>query len=409
MNRGGLSLLMVGDELLDGRTLDTNSHWLLERAARRAWRVDRVEVVGDTHETIVAALTRTAANSRCVIVTGGLGPTEDDLTREALAAWMGEPLQEDPETLAWIEGLFHQRGREMSPSNRRQAQRPASAEVLRNPVGTAPGLLAEHAGSTVVLLPGVPAELHALFDQAVRDRLAPLLDGGARARRRLRTSQVAESKLADRVLTALGSERPAEMAWCVTRFGVDVILRDDESARLAHAAELLREELGARIFTEEDLTLAEVALASLRQRGWTVAVAESCTGGLLGAEITDVPGSSEVFVGGTIAYANAVKIGGLGVPADLIDAHGAVSEQVARAMAEGARRVHGSDLGVATTGIAGPGGGTEDKPVGTVWIAWCSPRGSFARQLRFGGDRGLIRRWTVAACLDALRIEALEG
>jgi nicotinamide-nucleotide amidase len=404
MKADDLAVLVVGDELLDARAVDTNSHWITQRAAAHRWRVDRIEVVGDDVDAIASSLHRLTGVVGAVIVSGGLGPTPDDLTREALAKVAGEPLTEDPALVAHLSALFASRGRAMSPSNLRQAMRCASSEVIDNPVGTAPGLWHVVDGTAVVLLPGVPAELQTMWERSVEPRLAARLMADAPRQIRLRTTQIAESVLADRVREALGTTfRDLDLAWCVAPFGVDLIVRHTREDEGRAIADRLRAALGEHVFTEGLADLPEVTIAALRTRGDTVAVAESCTGGLVGAALTAVPGSSDVFVGGVLAYANAVKEASLGIDPALLAREGAVSEPVARAMAVHVRHSMLSTWGVSTTGIAGPSGGTPEKPVGTVWIALAGPECTVARRLRLGGDRSLVRRWTVAAALDALR------
>lgn len=404
MKSDDLALLMVGDELLDGRTPETNSHWLVARVTARRWRVDRIEVVGDDVDAIAASLHRLTGVVGAVIVSGGLGPTPDDRTRDGLAKVAGEPLEEDPRVLAHLGELFEQRGRNMSPSNRQQALRCASSEVIDNPVGTAPGLWHEVSGTAVVLLPGVPAELHTMWERSVEPRLATRLLARAPRQIRLRTTQIAESVLADRVRETLGAATEGlDLAWCVAAHGVDLVVRHPQEAQARAVADRMRVALGDHVFAEGLVDLPAVTIDALRARGETVAVAESCTGGLVGAALTSVTGSSDVFLGGVLAYANEVKQNQLGVPRELLAEHGAVSEPVARAMAEQVRAALQSTWGVSTTGVAGPGGGTADKPVGMVWIALAGPEGTWARRLRLGGDRALIRRWSVAAALDALR------
>lgn len=403
MRRDGVALLMVGDELLDGRTRETNSHWLIDELTARNWTVTGVEVVTDDVHAIAGALHRLTGGVGAVIVTGGLGPTPDDLTREALALLANEELEEDPVLVAQIAALLDSRGRAMSPSNRRQAVRPASSIPLRNAVGTAPGLWHEIDGTAVILLPGVPAELHWMFDHEVRARLAAHLVASDRRMLRLRTTGVAESRLADLVHEALGADVHDGLAWCVAAHGVDVIVRDDDPARLERVGQALRTAFGEHLFGEGDADLPTVVVRELAARDETVAVAESCTGGLVGAALTSVPGSSRVFAGGVIAYANEVKQQQLAVDIALLAEHGAVSDAVARAMATGVRTALGSTYGISTTGIAGPDGGTDDKPVGTVWIGFADADGAVARTRRYGGDRSLVRRWTVAAALDSIR------
>lgn len=400
---GGLVLLMVGDELLDGRTRDTNSAWLIDRARAEGWRVDAVEVLGDDVQRLAAALLRHGETARAIVVTGGLGPTEDDLSREALAAALGVGLVLDEAVLSALRRRFEQRGRRMAPSNRRQAFRPTTSEVIENPVGTAVGLRDRVREATVLLLPGVPAELEAMFDDHVRPLLDPLLAGGALPARRLRTTQVAESVLATMVEEVLEDRADFALAYCVSTWGVDLLLRNPDPERLEQRVALLRGALGDRVYAEGDLSLPAAVVQECARTGRTLAVAESCTGGLVGAALTSVPGSSEAFLGGVVAYADAAKSSQLGVDPDLLRTYGAVSEEVARAMARGARERFGARLAVSTTGIAGPGGGTADKPVGTVCVGLATTEGEVSGTLRLGGDRELVRRWSVAAALDALR------
>jgi nicotinamide-nucleotide amidase len=400
---GGLVLLMVGDELLDGRSQDTNSTWIIQRASAEGWRVDAVEVVPDEVEVIARALERHARTAAAIIVSGGLGPTDDDLSREALARALGVELQLDAQVLAHIESLFARRGRVMPPSNRRQAFRTPGARVLANPVGSAVGLQDACGQAVVVLLPGVPAELRAIFEESVLGHLAPLLAGSALPTRRLRTTQVAESTLVSLVEAALPDRQEFDLAYCVGRWGVDLLLRNQDRQRLDERTAALREALGDRVYAEGGVDLPSVVVGRYATDKRTIAVAESCTGGLVGAALTSVPGSSVAFRGGIVAYADEVKVAELGVDSVTIERNGAVSEEVALAMAQGARVRLGADWGVSTTGIAGPGGGTEEKPVGTVCLGLSGPEVEAAGTIRLGGDRELVRRWSVAAALDALR------
>ena len=403
MKRDGVALLMVGDELLDGRTPDTNSHWLVERLTARRWRVHGIEVVTDDVDAIAGALHRWTGAVGAVIVSGGLGPTPDDLTRDALARLAGESMVEDEAMLAHIQSMLERRGRAMSPSNRRQALRPESAIALRNDVGTAPGLWQEVAGTAVVLVPGVPAELRWLMERAVEPRLAAHLVASDRRTVRLRTTGIAESRLADRVQDALTGAPAADLAWCVARFGVDLIVRHDDAGVVDDVARRLRDELGDLVFGEGSVQLNEVVVQQLGARNQTIALAESCTGGLVAGALTDVAGSSKVLLGGVVAYHDTVKTSLLDVDPALLAEHGAVSEPVVRTMAENVRRRLGATWGLSVSGIAGPGGGTEEKPVGTVWLGLAQAGGTEARRMVLGGDRRIVRRWTVAAALDALR------
>lgn len=401
-------ILSVGDELLEGLVRDTNSGWLVDRLTERGWEIARVEVVGDAVLAIEDALRRGLATAPVVIVGGGLGPTSDDRTRDALAALCGEELIFDPRILASIEARFARRGRPMPESNRRQAHRPSTSTVLANPVGTAPGLWQEVDGGVVVLLPGVPSELRRLFHDEVEQRLRSVLPPNPVLHARLRTSGVGESNVAQRVDEALSAAglRDGEgfdLAFYVAAFGVDVVVRARRSEVFERVRSAIREALGARLFGEGEEDLPAVVLEGLRHRGETVAVAESCTGGLVGAALTAVPGSSDAFRGGVLAYADELKRGLLAVEPSTLERHGAVSEEVAMAMAEGVRARAGSQWGLSTTGIAGPGGGSADKPVGTVWIGVAGPDGCRSEHLRLGGTREMVRRWTVARVLDRLR------
>jgi len=403
VNRGFV-LLMVGDELLDGRSRDTNSDWILDRAATAGWRIDAIEVLHDDIEHIATAIVRHAGRAAAILVSGGLGPTSDDLTREGLARALDAELVFDEEILEHIEALFTARGRVMSPSNRRQAFRTPASRVIANPVGSAVGLLEELDGTAIALLPGVPAELKAMFDATVHGQFAPLLADGAPFARRVRTTQIAESTLVDLVHAKVSGADALDFAWCVSAWGVDLLVRGEDRERLDATARGLREAIGEYAFGEGETTLPAAVIATRAAAGETIAVAESCTGGLVGAALTSVPGSSEVFVGGIIAYSNEAKEEALAVPRELLVAHGAVSEEVALAMALGVRDRLGADWGVSTTGIAGPGGGTEEKSVGTVCVGLAGPDGvKAAVTIRLGGDRDLVRRWSVAAALDALR------
>ncbi len=401
---GGLILLMIGDELLDGRSRDTNSDWIIARTREQGWRVDRIDVVGDDVGLIAEAIGRHARDAAAIIVSGGLGPTVDDITREGLAAALGVELEFDPEILSHIESLFERRGRRMPSSNRRQAMRTPRSRVIPNPVGSAVGLYDTCEGTPIALLPGVPAELKSMFDASVCEEFAPLLAGTAPLARRLRTSQIAESALVELVDAASSDLGELDLAYCVSTWGVDLLVRGRDRALLDQQTGALLEALGTFVFGEGDLSLPAAVIERLRQETRTVAVAESCTGGLLGGALSSVPGSSAVFKGGVIAYDNEVKEQALGVDPDLLRTHGAVSEEVACAMAAGVRQRLDVDWGVSTTGIAGPDGGTAEKPVGTVCVGLAGPGTEVrARTIRLGGDRDLIRRWTVAAALDALR------
>jgi nicotinamide-nucleotide amidase len=418
-------LLTVGTELLLGYTVDTNAARAGRLLADAGIRVARRATVGDDAQAIQDAVGAALDRTGTVIVTGGLGPTADDLTRESIAALFGRHLVRDTAILAGLEERFRRLGRGPMPeSNARQADVPEGALVLANQWGTAPGLwLDGERGRLAVLLPGVPAEMLGLLEAEVIPRLlraqrptdAPA-HGSAEAEptvirsRTLRTTGISESALADRVGAPARLIGPGvTLAWLPSPEGTDLRLTAwglpaaAADAALARAADAVRPLLGAHCYGEGDADLAALVLAELERRQVRLAVAESCTGGLIGARLTAVPGSSRVFVGGVVAYANDVKLDLLGVSADVLGAHGAVSEEVAREMAAGASRVLAAEAAVAATGIAGPDGGTPEKPVGTVWIAalWRGKVRAF--HYVFPGEREVVRRRAAQAALDALR------
>lgn len=398
-------LVSIGDELLNGRTVNTNAAWLADALAREGARVSRVLTVGDHPADIVDALAWARANAEVVVCSGGLGPTDDDRTRDAVAAAFEAPLRESPETLSWLRARFENRGRPMPASNRRQAMFPEGARVLANPIGSAPGFaLGGGDGATVFALPGVPAELRRLS----ADHLLPWMRAewgaslAARPHAVLRTTGVSESDLADR-LEAIDELAGVSLAYLPSTHGVDVHVRGDDDAGLARAVGLVEAEVGRAIYARGDVDLVEVVVAALRERDWSLALAESCTGGVLAQRITDFAGASKYFLGGLVTYSNESKTALAGVEADLIARDGAVSAAVARALAAGARGRFGADAALAITGIAGPDGGSADKPVGTVFVAVRTPDADEVRELRLTGDRAAIRERSAQAALDLLR------
>ncbi len=418
---GGAELLCVGTELLLGGITNTNARWLAEQLAALGVPHFRQEVVGDNRERLIAAVRAAAGRCRLLISTGGLGPTPDDLTTEAIAAAFGARLTERPEVWADIEAKLALRGRSPSPSLRRQALLPVGAQVLPNPTGTAPGLIwtpdpaaldfPVQPGFTLMTFPGVPSEMRAMWTATAAPWLrASGLAAGVFASRTLRFWGVAESTLAEQVADLLALENPTVAPYAgagevTLRITARAGSTAAAAALLAPVEAELRQRAGASCYGADGDSLAAVVLQRLRERGETLAVAESCTGGGIGAALAAVPGASDVFQGGVIAYANGVKQELLGVPAGLLAAHGAVSDPVALAMAEGARRATGATWSIAVTGIAGPGGGSAEKPVGLVHIAVAGPTGSSSEGVRFGGSRGRawIQTLTAGEALDRLR------
>jgi len=366
--------------------------------------------VADRPEAIRAAVAESLERTGFVITTGGLGPTRDDMTKPLVAAIFGRPLRLDAAVLRSLEERFRRLGRPMPAMNRTQAEVPEGATVLPNPRGTAPGLWVEDGtGRVVVMLPGVPSEMRGLLAEEVLPRIAQRSLGTVVRSRTVRTAGVAESALAERVGAIEEDIAPLTLAYLPSTDGVDLRvtawgLREEEAdRRLSAVATQLRARAGADAYGEDGTDLAAVVLDQLRARGARLVVAESCTGGLLGGRITAVPGASDVFIGGIVAYDNVVKSGTLDVSPELLERHGAVSEQVVSAMAQGVQRQFAVDAALAITGIAGPSGGTAEKPVGTVWMA--ARLGKEARALKriVPGDRGEIRARAAQGALDLLR------
>jgi len=414
------AIVTVGDELLYGETVDTNSAWLGKALTGLGLPVAKRWAVGDVASDIREAVDAALATADLVIVTGGLGPTRDDLTRDAVADLLRAPLREDPELLAALERRFQARGYDRMPaSNRSQALVPEGATVLPNAHGTAPGLLLERRERAVVLLPGVPRELRGLFtdhmEAWVRRRFGERLL--AIEHRVLHTTGIPESRLSELVEAVLPpSLGPVSLAFLPDPLGVDLrltvrgVLPQEAAAHLDRLEAILAPVVAPWRFEAKGGDLAEAVVSALRSRGETLAVAESCTGGLVAHRITTIAGVSDVFVGGVVAYANAVKQGLLDVPEVVIDAHGAVSAEVAAAMAHGVARMCDATWGVGVTGVAGPTGGTDEKPVGTVWYAVAGGGRVVTRFARLpAGDRAAIQARAAQGALHLLHERLVAG
>jgi len=403
-------VLSIGNEVLSGRTLDTNFQFLARLLEESGARVVGHQAVPDDAAAIAAALRLAFTRADLVVCTGGLGPTPDDLTVASIAAALDRALVRDEAVLESIRERWGAMLRGPMPArNDRQADLPAGAVAWTNPVGSAPGVHLEHEGHHVVLLPGVPEEMK----QLALANLAPLVraaSGRTVEYTVIRTVGIAESILEERLGDLSGSLGGAAVAYLPGLGGVDVRVAlpstgtpADRAALVESARERLREAARDFIYSEEDRPLEQVIGDLLAARGWRLAVAESCTGGLLGGRITGVAGSSGWFDGGAIVYANAAKIAAAGVAPSLIEAHGAVSEEVARALARGVASRFGTQCAIAVTGVAGPDGGTAEKPVGTVHIAAVTPEGEHHRRLELKGNRAQIRERSVTFALEVLR------
>lgn len=367
-----VELVNTGSEILLGKVVNTNAAWLGEKLFEAGLRVSRQTVVPDGKE-IFDALKEASARADVVIVTGGLGPTSDDVTREALAEARGIPLLHDESVERSLREYFSRLGREMSPSNLKQALVPQGAHVLPNGNGTAPGLWMpgdeSKNHSIVVLLPGPPAELRPMAQEYVIPRLAVLAGDRVAKMKECKVIEIGESLLQDLVDAELAAIPGLEWGYCARPGEVDVRLVGTDEV-LGRASEVLERMVGDYLVTPLGVSLEEALVGRLLSRNMKIATAESCTGGLIAKQITDVPGSSDVFGFGWVTYANEAKKKELGVSEEMLALHGAVSEEVVREMAEGALARSGADYAVAVSGVAGPGGGTEEKPVGTVFLAW---------------------------------------
>ena len=408
-----VELVTIGDELLLGYTIDTNAAFFAREAAALGVRVVRRATVGDGAEQIAAGVREALDRTGAVITSGGLGPTADDLTKASIAALFGRGMYRDDAIVESLRARWKARGwpGELPKANEMQAMIPEGATILENRHGSAPGIwLDDDRGRWVAMLPGVPREFRGMTKDTLLPRLVARGAGGTVIRSRtLRTTGIAESAVADALGEHAKDPAGVSLAYLPGWEGVDLrltvrnVAASTADERLAAAAEAVRGKVGRWIYGEDDADLAVLVLEALRAHGMRIAVAESCTGGMLGMRLTAIPGSSDVVLGGVIAYANAVKVGQLGVQEETLRAHGAVSEETAREMALGAAAALGADVAVSITGVAGPGGGTPEKPVGTFCVA-VAVRGSVS-SLRTSsvGDRHEVRQRATQAALSLVR------
>ena len=406
-------IIAVGSEMLGSSRVDTNSLFIAEKLAALGIDLRAKSVVGDRRDELATFFRLALDRADLVILTGGLGPTDDDLTREVVADRLGLPMDEDAGIVAGIESRFARRGMRMPAINRRQALEPRGATVLDNPNGSAPGLLIPVGGRVVVLLPGPPREMKPMFEAVVATALAARAGRERFYRATIFIAGRSESHVDEAIQPIY-----APLAHAVPRIETTILaapgqievhltaLSADAAAAeraLASARDRIVAVIGDDAFSVDGRAIEEMVGDLLRASATTIAVAESCSGGLLLSRLTDVPGSSGYVLGGVVAYSNEAKTAFADVPADLIAAHGAVSEPVATAMAEGIRRRLGAAIGVGVTGIAGPGGGTPLKPVGTVALAAAGPAGTVVRTVRFNGSRAQVKFYASQTALDMVR------
>ena len=406
-----VQLLLTGNEIMSGDTVDSNSAMIAQRLGELAVGVYRKVTVGDDVELLKNELTAMAADADLVIVNGGLGPTIDDLTAEILASVAGVPLEEHPAAVTHLEHWCAARNLTLNAANRKQALLPRGATIVDNPIGSAVGFELEVTGCRIVCTPGVPSELRAMLDDIVGDLAARLERPVERNILRLQTFGLGEST-AQQIISDGVDDWPedVELGFRAGAPQMEIKLTIEHASALP-AQQVCREHLerlfGDHIIGEGDTQMAERVLALLNERGATLTTAESCTGGLIASMLTKVPGSSAGFQAGFVTYANHIKSAVLGVDDNTLEKHGAVSEPVVLQMAEGALEQSGADYAIAVSGIAGPDGGTEDKPVGTVWLAWGRRGALRTRCLRWPVERTLFQTMVAAAGLDMIRRELL--
>ena len=404
------SIVTSGNEILAGKTVDTNAAHLAVELQNIGIPVVSTYTVVDEIKAIVRALNLAGDDADVVIATGGLGPTDDDLTRQAFAEFLGVELQFREELLDKIQERFARRNLEMPQKNKIQAYIPSGAKALKN-IGTAPGILAEYRGKIFIALPGVPMEMEQMLEESVLPELKEFAGRQAVVVRRLKCFGAGESTIA-KMLGDMMQRGRNPLINCTASSGIITLhiiaaaKEQNEAQKMAENDEkFLRDILGELVYGIEEQTLAEVVGEKLARQKKTIAVAESCTGGWLAKLITDVPGASGYFTYGWITYSNEAKISELGVPAELIEKHGAVSEQVAEAMARGARGKAGTDFAIGITGIAGPTGGTEQKPIGLVYISVDSDSGCQTKRCLFINKRRLTRQRAAQTALNMLRLK----
>ena len=409
-------IISVGTELLLGEIVDTNAPYLSRVLSALGIDVYYRVTVGDNVDRLADSLRTALSRSDLVVTIGGLGPTQDDLTKETIAEVLGEPMEIDPESETAIKDFFERRNIPIVPSNLKQALKPRSSITLANDMGTAPGIIAEKDGKIIAAFPGPPVEFIPMVDSSLIPYLSRKTAGNASVivSRTLRVTGIGESSAEDRIKDILSSRNPtiapyAKSGECHFRITAKAPDHDAAMPLIEGLEAKARERLGDFVYGIDDETLETVVVRKLVDRGLKLALAESCSGGLISQRVTNVPGSSVPFLAGIVAYSNQAKMDLLSVPASLIEEYGSVSPEVAEAMAKGAATRTGADIAVAVTGIAGPGGGTPEKPVGLVYIAIKTPDGVKSTKTMLGGGRIQIKERTAQIALNMIRMYLIES
>ncbi len=408
-------IITIGDELLIGQVVNTNASYIGRKLSEIGISVARIVSVGDSEKEIIDELKYSFENFDVVILTGGLGPTHDDVTKSAICKFFNTELVLNEDVLNQVREFLAKRGRtELNEANKSQALVPAKAKIITNYWGTAPGFLFEENGKIVIVMPGVPKEMMGMMENFVINYLSEKSTGSVIKQKVLKTTGIPEAYLYERLKDTVEEiEKFCKIAFLPSALGVKIRITvkaetKEKADRLVEEAEKrIREKVEKYIYGIDDEEIEMVIGKLLVEKGLKIAVAESCTGGLIADRITNVPGSSKYFERGIVAYSNEAKIQILGVPEELIKNYGAVSREVAEAMAEGVRKISGADIGISTTGIAGPTGATPTKPVGLVWIGYSDKNETFAKEFRFGDDRLENKQRASQMALEILRRKLL--
>lgn len=404
-------ILSIGDELLYGQTLDTNAHWISGELSKASIRVIRRTTIGDSEEEILTALAEAESRADIILITGGLGPTSDDLTKPCLAKYFNSPIVMDEDSLQHVTDFFVSRGKEITEVNRQQAALPQACTPLKNPIGTAPGMWFERNGKVFASMPGVPHEMKMLMTEQIIPRLKKVFVLPIIIHRIIRTAGIGESFLSDLVSSWEKALPPhIKLAYLPTLGNVKLRLtatgKDAKTLEreLDELVEIVKPLIGQNIYGFGEEELESVVGKKLIEKGLTLSVAESCTGGYLTHLITSIPGSSAYFLGAMVPYAYEIKMRQLGVKPETLEKYGAVSEPTIIEMANIVRAKFNASIGVATSGIAGPGGATPDKPVGTIWIAYSDKEKTVTKKLQLSPDRMINIKITSSAVLNLIRL-----